>query len=284
MSTNKKTSTTKKKTQKGGDSSISDTFNLAGDIVGDIGDTLGKVPVLGSVTKPITDIFSDVGRGISKAFSWLGLGTHIHHIEKHLGVPNDLTEEEHDYYNTVQHDDDNYIEKIHGLGINMEREGGSISGFLNKTANTIDSLEKGVKKVPLIGNKIHDKVSPYSNQVKDSARTISKLAKFFGLGEHIKRVSEYLDLPHDEDTLTEYLILESQHPFLKKLHGGKYPIAGKTIIAGKTKVKKTTAKKTTVAGKYKIAGNDNDKEEQETPIFDAKWEHSKESTYDDWLA
>ncbi len=83
--------------QQGGDNTISTTFNKAANVVDDINGVVKKVPVLGSVVGPIGDIFSDVGKGISSAFSWIGLGTHINHIEHRLGLPNHLTDQEREY-------------------------------------------------------------------------------------------------------------------------------------------------------------------------------------------
>lgn len=105
----------------GGDNSISNTMGKVSNIVSSIGNTAGKIPVVGEVVKPIADVFSDVYHGIGSAFSWLGLGAHIHHLESHLGLPHHLTQKEIDQLEHID-DDGSYFRKIRNLGKSTAEE------------------------------------------------------------------------------------------------------------------------------------------------------------------
>lgn len=257
--------------QKAGDDSISRTFNKAGDIVGDIGSFTGKIPVIGAVTKPILDVFSDVGRGISKAFSWLGLGTHINQIEDHLKL-NPLTDEEIVFYDTIENGEEPFNVYIHRVG--SSHHGGNISnvlGFFESAFKKYNNTD--FEKIPLVGKTINEKKNT-TRDVQDTARVLKKVAKWFGLGQNLHTIKAGLGLPEKQPVLDYYygkeydtkdiqdILKEDEQNFkdtvIHSTDGGKYIIdGGKYIIENRNGGKYIIER----AGKYIIeGGNDNDPE------------------------
>lgn len=215
--------------QKAGDDSISRTFDMVGDITKNIGDTVGKIPVVGTVVKPIFDIFGDVGNGISKAFSWMGLGAHINQIEDHLRL-DPITEAEIDFYDQVHNGETPYLEYIEHTG--SSHHGGKISDVLEFIENGFKKYNNtNFSKIPLVGNTINNK-KDLTNDIQQSAKVIKNVARFFGLGQNIQTIKAGLALDDKQDILDNYYGKEYDTPDVQEIvkgpwfdnyHGKVYP-------------------------------------------------------------
>ena len=253
----------------GGDDSISRTFNMAGDITKDIGDFTGKIPIIGSVTKPIFDVFSDVGNGISKAFSWLGLGSHINQIEDHLDLK-PLTEEEMEFYDTIEDGEEAFHDYLHRVG--SSHHGGNISNVLGFVENAFKKYNNtNFERIPLVGNRINESKGT-TKDIQDTARVLKKVAQWFGLGQNIHNIKAGLGIPDKQPLLDYYYGKEydtkeiqdivnnnnddEKDIVIESVDGGKYIIdGGKYIIESRNGGKYIIEK----AGKYIVeGGNDND--------------------------